>query len=1049
MPPELAVASLAACHGGVNAGALPIIPGVRRGLACALLLASCLGWPPAAVAERLPLRRYTTADGLPHDRIKCVVRDSQGFLWFCTVEGLSRFDGYAFSTYTEADGLPNASANHIVEDGPGRYWVATNGGGLCHLDAATARCRPYVVGDTMRTNRVNVVHKDRTGAVWAGSYAGLFRMAPPDGAFRKVDLGLGSQREPYVRAMLEDADGLWIGTTIGLYRADTAGRTAPWPIEGRPLGRVGALARDGDGRLWIAAGNDVVVWKPSAAPLRARDRALSEPLLPAGPGEAYRYAGPGGELDALFVAASGQVWLGWREWSFATFDGRHFRSYPPPPGVLHVSAIAFGEDDAGNVWVGTSASGVIKVARNGLVSYDQADGLSGDWVLSIFEDLRGALYVVTRNGFINRMEGERFVAVKPDVRLDVTTAPLGRSQLVLPDRHGDWWLRSMEGLFRFAAVDRLERLESPPTAHYTHRDGLPADHVTRVFEDTLGDIWVGTMPGPDGQVLTRWDPSRRQLTPYPLPPRQPPWSAPYAFGEDGHGGLWMSLLEGGLVRFRDGHVETMDLVPPPSIVMAMHVDAAGRLWLAAEQGGLVRIDDPGAPHPSARRYTKADGLTSSNVTSLTEDRWGRIYVGTQAGVDRLEPDTGRIKHYSTADGLAQNEVKLAYRDRQGALWFGTLQGISRLVPELEPAPRVPRVRISSIRVAGESHALSALGEPEVTGLVLVPDANQLQIEFVSIGLAAGEVLRYQYRLEGDRDWSPLTRERSVHYAGLPAGSHRFLVRAVNADGMVSEAPASVAFTVLAPLWRRWWFVSAVAAAAGLLGYALLRYRVRALVEVERVRTAIATDLHDDIGSSLSRIAILSEVARREDGSSRSAGRLATIADISRELIDSMSDIVWAINPGRDSMRDLGQRMRAFATEIFSAQEVALGFQAAADEHRVPISADLRRQAFLVFKEAVNNAASHSSCRRVDVSLGLDDRWLTLTVADDGCGFREPQGDGHGLSAMAARARAVGGSLSVRSEPGQGTTVRLRAPLGRRRFRWPTTRTGSDSGAGPA
>ena len=1014
-----------------------------------MLLAAGLGWPGTVVAERLPLRRYTTADGLPHDRIKCVVPDSQGFLWFCTVEGLSRFDGYGFTTYTEADGLPNASANDIIEDGPGRYWVATNGGGLCQLDAASARCRHHPVGDTMRTNRVNVVHRDRMGALWAGSDSGLFRMAASETGFRRVDLGLGPGPDPYVRQLLEDEDGLWIGSTAGLHRSSHDGAVAVWPVQGRPLGRVGALARDAEGRLWIGAGNDVVVWKPSPAPLRPLDRSLSEPAMPAAPGEAYRFAGPAGELDAAFVSARGQVWLGWRETSFTVFDGRRFRTYPAPLGVLHVSAITFGEDEAGNVWAGTAASGAIKVARNGFVTYDHVDGLGGDWVLSIFEDLRGALHVVTRTGFINRLDGERFVAVRPRIPLDVTTAPLGRTELVVPDRNGTWWLRSLEGLFRFDAVERLERLASiPASAHYTRRDGLPADHVSRVFVDARGDVWIGTWPGGDGQVLTRFERSTGRLHAHPLPPRRPSWSAPLAFREDGRGGLWMSLLEGGVVRLRGGRAEAMDLLPPPALVLFMHLDRSGRLWLAAEQGGLVRIDDPGAERPRARRYTKADGLSSGNVTCVTEDRWGRIYVGTQAGVDRLDPESERIKHYSTADGLAQNEIKIAYRDRHDALWFGTLQGLSRLVPEPDREPRAPRVRISGVRVAGSLQALSALGTEEVSGVTLAPDANQLQVEFVSIGLGAGEILRYQYRLEGDRDWSPPARERSVQYAGLPAGRHRFLVRAVNADGLVSPAPATVAFTVVAPFWRQWWFLSAAGLTAALLAYAFLRYRVRALVEVERVRTAIATDLHDDIGSSLSRIAILSEVARR-DGDPRSSGRLANIADISRELIDSMSDIVWAINPTRDSVRDLGQRMRAFATEIFSAQEVALGFQAPVDEHRIPIGADLRRHAFLVFKEAVNNAASHSSCRRVDVSLGLDERWLTLTVSDDGRGFARPDGDGHGLSAMAARARAVGGELSIDSQPGRGTAVRFRAPLGRRTARWPTTRTGSDSGSRPA
>jgi signal transduction histidine kinase len=201
-----------------------------------------------------------------------------------------------------------------------------------------------------------------------------------------------------------------------------------------------------------------------------------------------------------------------------------------------------------------------------------------------------------------------------------------------------------------------------------------------------------------------------------------------------------------------------------------------------------------------------------------------------------------------------------------------------------------------------------------------------------------------------------------------------------------------------------------------------------------VRNSIATDLHDDIGSSLSKIAILSEVARR-DGGAASGRHLATIADISRELVDSMSDIVWSVNPRRDSLLDLTQRMRAFATELFSAQGVPLRFDAPADGGSLRIPTGLRRQVFLVFKEAVTNIASHSGCRSADVALAIGHGSLSLTVADDGRGLGPSSGDGHGLATMAARARTLRGTLAVESSPGAGTRVVLCVPLGRRRWPW--------------
>lgn len=332
--------------------------------------------------------------------------------------------------------------------------------------------------------------------------------------------------------------------------------------------------------------------------------------------------------------------------------------------------------------------------------------------------------------------------------------------------------------------------------------------------------------------------------------------------------------------------------------------------------------------------------------------------------------------------------------------------------------------------------MTMLGSPEIAPFDLARDAAQVEIDYGSLALGLGERLRYRYRLEGaDRGWSAPTDRRTVSYARLAPGSYRFAVEAVNADGIASRQPATVPFRVLPGLWQRWWFLAGLGAAVGLGGYAAFRYRLGMLLEVERVRLRVAADLHDDIGSNLSKIAILSEVAHRQEPAARLAS-LSQIADTARQLVDSMSDIVWAVNPSRDTLLDLSQRMRAFATELFSAMDVTLRFEGPADTGPVPIAADLRRQVFLIFKEAVTNAAAHSRARHVEIELRLERGTLTLRVADDGAGFDLGSvSDGHGLQSLHERARALDGKLDIRSAPGAGTVVSLEAPIsGRRRRR---------------
>jgi len=213
---------------------------------------------------------------------------------------------------------------------------------------------------------------------------------------------------------------------------------------------------------------------------------------------------------------------------------------------------------------------------------------------------------------------------------------------------------------------------------------------------------------------------------------------------------------------------------------------------------------------------------------------------------------------------------------------------------------------------------------------------------------------------------------------------------------------------------------------------LYRYRVAQLLELERVRTHIATDLHDDIGSSLSQIAVLSEVVRRQvDGAAEVSQPLSTIASTSRDLVDSMSDIVWAINPHRDNLADLAQRMRRFASDLFTANDIDFRFNACDTERAVRLDADVRRQLFLVFKESIHNIVRHSQCSRVEVDLRMDKHTITLTLKDDGKGFNTHQAcHGHGLSSMTQRAKSLNAVFEVSSQPGSGTMVSLNVPLTR-------------------
>jgi signal transduction histidine kinase len=352
------------------------------------------------------------------------------------------------------------------------------------------------------------------------------------------------------------------------------------------------------------------------------------------------------------------------------------------------------------------------------------------------------------------------------------------------------------------------------------------------------------------------------------------------------------------------------------------------------------------------------------------------------------------------------------------------------------------VLITALRVAGLPRGVSAVGENEMALPDLPANENQLQVNFIGLNFTSGNVLRYQYKLEGaDTDWSAPGEQREVNYANLAPGRYVFLVRAANSDGTLTAIPAKVAFTILRPIWQRWWFVSLIAIALTFAAYSLYRYRVSRILAFANMRTRIATDLHDDIGSGLSRMAILSEVVKRQlgdNGASQSTSLLTEIADSARTLVDAMRDIVWAIDPRRDDLSNVVFRARQFASDLLEPQKIRLDFQVPSELSRVTLDPEQRRQLFLIFKEAFNNVARHARCDSLSFRVVISRNRLEVEIKDDGYGFvphgqtqEEVRPGGLGLENMRTRAEKLGGQLTIDSSPGNGTRLKLLVPIKKR------------------
>ncbi len=479
-------------------------------------------------AERLPIKNYTTADGLAHNVVNRVVRDSRGFLWFCTREGLSRFDGYSFTNYGIEQGLPSAIVNDLLETREGQYWVAT-AAGLCRFDplgrpqarnsdagekhdAPDAMFTVYRSAEDPRSQHVLTLLQDRAGRIWCGTRNGLYQVetAAGDVSVSSVDLGIPDYLESrFIECLIEDRSGtLWVGSQRGLYRRRPDGYVEAYSTrDGLPNNRIHSLFEDREGRIWVGTRAGGLC------------RLVSDPT----PGRAVvarAYTDKDGLtamwINQLFQASDGGLWAGGTKGLIQfipTPDGRdfRFRVYAEAHGLSYHEVGSLAEDHDGNLWLGMLNGGAAKLARNSFTTFGKADGFYS--AAAIFETRAGDLMVFgtpgDREWFLNRFDGEKFTSIRPQFSESVQKyeSGWGWNQTVVEDHLGEWWIAMAIGVCRFPKVSQPEQLaHTPPKAVYTTRDGLAADSTLRLFEDSRGDIWISSVgDGNRPNGLSRWE----------------------------------------------------------------------------------------------------------------------------------------------------------------------------------------------------------------------------------------------------------------------------------------------------------------------------------------------------------------------------------------------------------------------------------------------------------------------------------------------------------------------------------------------------------------
>ncbi len=982
---------------------------------------------------------YTTADGLLRDAASCVEQDSRGFIWFCANGGLTRFDGYEFTSYTTDDGLPHSGVSDFLEARDGTIWVATSGGfvrfnprgkraAAANQSSETAMFVTFKPSEKREEFAFKKLVEDKNGVIWGGTFDGTFRITLENGVpnFEKFDTGR-------VEDMRFDQHGvLWITTLRnGVFRIFPDKRTENF-TKNLPK-ELAAIFEDRNGRIWLGSRRDKNGYLCELYPEFVEQNNIVKKCY----GEKDNFSEMW--IFAFLERRNGEIWL--------ASSASTIKMELPADSTPKLTSLDIGKENCGeissafedrdqNLWFSTPC-GIFRIPPNGFMQYGAADGLENPGTSTLFETLNGELITESffKSRIFGRFNGEKFEIIRPNYLPNIKVFGWGTKHTTIQTRDGDWWIPlGNNSLYRYSGIKDIKELsQKSPTKIYGRADGLDGDVISLLYEDRHGNIWIQTLFPFRLYRMERESGKFFDLSGALAMEKEQEFSS---FAEDNTGNLWLGTSgQFNLVRYRNGVFERFSAADgvPEGRIFDIFTDSRGRLWLASGRSGAILIAEPNADAPNFQVFNTRTGLSDNQVMTIVEDNFGQIYIAHGRGVDRLDTQTGRIKRFTKVDGLPQNEINQSLKDKNGAIWFGSGVGLVRLIPEPEKPRLPPNIFIKNLRVAGEIQTVSELGETILPNAEFVAAQNNLTIEFIGLGATLGEEMRYLYKIGNETDWTE-TKERSLNFANLTAGNYRFQVKAVTAEGIESVAPATFEFVILSPIYLRWWFLLGAFLAVGFIGYAIYKYRVNRLLQVERTRTQIAADLHDDIGSNLSKISLMSELARlRIDAENEENQRLlASVAEIARDSVGSMRDIIWAINPRRDSVLEVSRKMRSHAEETLVPLGIEVKFDAPQDEINLKFAPELRRELYLIFKESVNNCAKHADASRVEIEFSVKKNDIFFRITDNGKGFNpNAEFDGEGINGIKRRAAKIGGNLNIESAEGGGTKIFLK--LSKKKF----------------
>ncbi|QQS35628.1 MAG: hypothetical protein IPM56_15495 [Ignavibacteriales bacterium] len=1004
-----------------------------------------------AQSRHINFENFSIKEGLSNDIATSIIQDKDGFIWIGTEDGLNRYDGYEFKIFKFNPANPGSISDdwitRVFQDSKGNIWIGTSNGLNRYLPVTSTFKIYSLVTDDMENKQqifgVGSIFEDKEGTLLVGtSTKGFLEYDPDEDRFLKngkyedlIKLTSGY----FIRCFLQDKSGLlWVGIDDGVIRYNPEDKSSKhfkykYGSDNSPSNPVVVLIKeDHDGDIWFGTmtGVDLFVRKSEkflrASDFSDRPEYFKDKLV-----------------LALLTDSKNNIWVGGFN-GLIKLDKKtkktdHYTYNPRNRTTLSSSRIYdLMEDRAGAIWIATYKGGVNRYdpRLNKFNSYIHNDfdenSISGTGVKAFYKDRNGFIWIGTEDGGLNKFDPVKSTFKKFRYNPSDNSSLSNNSVYsITPDKNGMLWIATFGGGLNILDLKtgRIRRLNSDEI----FPAGKSDVHIKYVYSDRDGDLWVTT----EKSGIFRYNFSTGKLIEFELAHENTDVHSVY---QDKSGTVWISTFGGGLYKYNKRTNELKryqkdfnctDCISS-AVVYSVNEDNENNIWISTFRGGINRYF---RENDNFVAFTERNGIPSNYVKGMLPDNFGNLWITTNKGLAKFNPSTLTVKVYDENDGLPSNDFLSGalMKDRDGIFYLGTVNGFVMFNPDsIIDDPYEAPLYITRFSVFGEDYKTDK-NINEIEHINLAFDENLFSFEFASLDFSDPSKNQYAYMLEGiDPDWIYAGSRRYANYTHLSPGNYMFKVKATNSDGVWGKHVKEISITIVPPFWQRWWFI--LIAGSFIIGIILIayQYRVNRLLELERLRTRIAADLHDEIASNLSSIAMFGKIIQDEANTPSKASvmmpqLLERIISLSQESVVSIRDIIWAIDPKTETMHDLLTRVRDMIISSCRAKQITLNYDLP-NKELLPsknLSPEQRRDMWMLLKEALSNAVKHSGCTELIVITLYDGEHIKIVIKDNGKGFNTAVNyNGKGLGTMKKRAHTLGAELIFDSAPSKGTTIIL-------------------------